>query len=356
MRNRRSRLSGRAPRQPHTPRRSPARRREASLDRSQFVAARGHDPLALLHQRDDIEHVGIELEHAREQRRIEERRHGPCLARCCGRIGLNSQNVLTLIAKNSRRERYARGDLGSGFGAQSLTDLGGEILELWRSRANARAPVTEVDADRLITNVGCDHVVKHRVAPAAILGFARRTRGGREQSPGRAAQPDARSRHVLAARLPPLGVNTAGEGLMRRRGQYDRDQGDRDNNECDEREKTRFDAGKRSENAHYGRTELQALLRTPPTVCLFGAGRRFSQSPRPFRWSSRPRVGAQRFIRAPQVHSQPGLRSITLTRTAPACERHSGPERLSMAIVPEALKNKLLAKPPVRTMLSAVLN
>ena len=58
------------------------------------------------------------------------------------------------------------GDLDSGFGAQSLTDLGSEILELWSFGADARASVIEVDADRLITNVGGNHVVEHRVAPA----------------------------------------------------------------------------------------------------------------------------------------------------------------------------------------------
>ena len=68
-------------------------------------SARRDDPLALFHQRDDVAHVGIELEHANEQRRIDERRRGPFLARRFGRVGLNSQNAVTLIAKNSRRKR-----------------------------------------------------------------------------------------------------------------------------------------------------------------------------------------------------------------------------------------------------------
>jgi len=143
---------------------------------------------------------------------------------------------LTLIAKYSSGKRYVWGDLDSGFGAQSLTDLGSEILELWSSGADARASVIEVDADRLITDVGGDHVVEHRVAPATILGFARRARGRREQSPGRAAQPDARSRRVLAACLPPLAIDAPGEGLVRRPRQHDRDQGDRHNDECDQRQ------------------------------------------------------------------------------------------------------------------------
>ena len=87
---------------------------------------------------------------------------------------------MTLIAKNSNDKRYAWGNLDSGFGAQPVTNLGSEIFELWSSGADAGASVINVDADRLITNVGGDHVVKHRVASATILRFARRARGGRE--------------------------------------------------------------------------------------------------------------------------------------------------------------------------------